>query len=137
MITTLGDTNIMSAGTSAGQNVTVQQGVQNVTTGVSVGATFGPYGAIIGGAAGLLVTGGQEISDLFNNPDDAKKAIEGKIDTITKQNGGNNDPGVLPKVPIYQSKIFYISVGTLIGLGILGISYRQYQKKRSAHRRVA
>lgn len=125
----LGDTNVMQAGTSAGQNVTVQQGVQNVTTGVTVGSTFGPYGAIIGGAAGLLATGGEEISDLFNNADDAKKAIEGKIDTITQQNGGNNNPGVLPTVPIYKSKLFYISVGTAIGLGVLGIVYKKYGKK--------
>ena len=130
----LGDTSIMAAGTSAGQNVTAQQGVSNVATGVSVGAAAGPWGAAIGGAAGLLVTGGEEISDLFNNADDAKKAITNKIADITTQNGGNSNPNVLPSVPIYKSTIFYVVIGTLTGLTIVGLSYRAYKnKKRAKH----
>jgi len=124
---------ILSSGNVASITQTGQQYLQNAITGMkiggSAGSVAGPLGSAIGTVAGigagLLTTGVQSLIDLYTEPDRAKKAIENRINDIVKQNGGNSDPNVLPKVPFYKSTLFYIGVGAVVGGLGLALIYKK------------
>lgn len=122
--------NLVDTSYKTDYNKQLESSLQLGVTGASVGSSFGPLGALIGGSAGigtgLLTSAVQDISSLYTAPDSAKKAVADYMN----QYRDNSDPKVLPQIPIYMNKWVWIIGGVAIGAVIANIIYKKYKKRR-------
>ena len=98
--------------------------------GASAGAAAGPYGAIIGGAVGLLAGTGTDLMQLYSAPDNAKKAVSDYMNA----HRDNSDPKVLPSAPLYMNKWVWIIGSSVVAVAAGSIAYSMYRKKHKARR---